>query len=391
MTTYGVTDDGFVIKPLDVIKDEIEEQQRADIAAALNQTATSVLGQLNGIFSAKAREVWELAEAVYNAFDPDAAEGSSLDNDVALCPGIIRLAATKSRVTATCNLDPGTYLAGTLIAHVVGDTTARFVSIEDATNGGGGAADIPVVMEAEETGEVVALSGTLTVIAEPVTGWNSVTNASDAEVGSPLETDAELRLRREEELRLAGSTHVDAIKADVLEVDGVISAVVFENVSDVVVDGMKPHSIRVVIWAGDPPGATDADVAQAIYDSKAAGIDTNGARSADIEDTMGYDHTIYYDRATEKAFEVRMTAVTDDPPTDWQDQIKAALLAYAAGLTIGDDVIYVKALGDAQEFDWLVDFTTFEIRLAGGSWGEVNLVIDNDEQATLDSSNITFL
>lgn len=392
--TYGVTDEGFVIKPLDVIEQEIKDKQLADINPALDQTATGPLGQLNGIFSAKVREVWELIEATYNAFNPDSATGASLDNDAALCPGIIRNAATKSTVTARCNLDNGTYAIGELIAHVTGDADARFVSIEGTTVTGG-PSNVDLVFEAEETGEVVALSGTLEEIAEPVTGWNSVTNLSDAAVGSPIENDATFRLRREATIRFSGSANVQAIRADVIEVDGVLSAFVVENTSDVIVGGLAPHSVKVTIWDGPSPTADDDEVATAIFLSKAAGIDTNGPYWVSVEDSMGRFHAIYFDRAEEKVLEIRMTAVTDDPPSNWQDAdgplITALTTFVAQDMDIGGDAIYNKLLGVAMDFDWMEDMTTFEIRWAGGSWGTSNKTVADDEIATLDSSDVTFV
>lgn len=393
MTTYGVTSTGFVIKPLDVIKAEIEEQQRADIHPALNQTATSVLGQLNGIFAAKVREVWELAESVYNAFNPDSAEAAALDNAVALCPGIIREAATKSTVTCECNLEDGTYLAGTLIANVQDNPDARFVSTEDITVITG-PDDFDVDFEAEETGAVVALAGTLNEIAEPVTGWNSVTNAADAEIGEPIETDTDLRLRRETNLRLGGSSHVDAIKADIDQVEGVLISRVLENPEDTTVGGLVPHSIRAIIWDGTGAHVADEDeLAEAIFESKAAGIDTNGAEVKTVTDTQGFDHEIKFDWADQIDIKARMTVVlTGDEPDNWQDWIKLILATYVQStLSMGDDVIHSKLAGLVTFLEWVEDVTLFEIGYLAGAFGTANLPIDTDEKSWLDSSDVTFV
>lgn len=394
MPTYGVTDEGFVIKPLEVIKSEIETKQLADINPALDVTATGPLGQLNGIFSAKIREVWELAESVYNAFDPDAASGSSLDNDAALCPGIIRNAATKSTVTARCNLEDGTYAVGTLVANVAGNAEARFVNTEGITVTTG-PANFFLAFEAEETGETVALTGTLTEISEPVTGWNGVTNLADASVGTEVETDAAFRLRREEQIRFSGAGTVEGVRADVIQVEGVLSAIVIENYRDVIWQDLVPHSIHVVIWDGTSPAADNEEVATAIFLSKAAGIDTNGAISESIVDSMDNPHAIYFDRAEEKVLEIQMTAVTDNPPSNWQDAdgplITALTTFIREGLNIGDDVKYNKVLGVAMDFEWMVDLTLFQIRWTGDGWGTSNLSVNASEIATLDSSDVSFV
>lgn len=391
--TYGVTSAGFVIKPLSVIKSEIEVQQRADIHPALNQTATSVLGQLNGIFSAKIREIWELNESVYNAFNPDSAEDAALDNDVALCPGIIRLAATKSTVTCTCNLDDGTYNAGTLIANVQDNPDARFVSTETII-AAGGPQDYPVEFEAEETGVVVALATTLNEIAEPVTGWNSVTNAADAELGTPIETNTALRLRRETNLRLGGSAHVDAIRADIAQVENVISASVLENPEDVIVSGMVPHSVRAIVWDGIGAHTADEDeIATAIFLSKSAGIDTNGAITKTVTDTQEFDHEINFDWATQVDIKVQLEVnVTTDAPNNWQDILKLYLTTYVqTTLGMGDDVVVSKISGIAAVFEFVEDVIDTQIAKVAEGFGIVNIVIADDEKAWLDSTDITFV
>lgn len=391
---FGVTPEGFVIKPLENILQEIKDKQLGDIDPALDQTATGPLGQLNGIMSAKLRENWELNESVYNATNPDAANDASLDNAAALCPGIIRESATKSTVTARCNLEDGTYAVGDLIANVAGNAEARFVNTEEITvTTGPDNFDLP--FEAEDTGAVAAPTGTLSVISEPVTGWNSVTNLADAALGSPIESNADFRLRREQQIQFSGSGTVEGIRADILAVEEIISAVVIANDEDVAVGGLVPHSIHAIIWDGAAPAADDAEIAAAIFGSKASGIDTNGATSETVEDSMGNDHTILFDRAGEKVLEIQMTAVTDDPPSNWMDTdgpLISALIAFVNDdMNIGFDAIYFKLSGVAADFEWLIDFTLFEIRFSGDAFGVINLPVLGDERVTLDSGDVSFV
>ena len=94
---YGITSDGFVIKPLQVIKTELETEFRNTFGNDIDLDADSPFGQLVGNTAKKEAALWELAQAIYNAFSPDKAEDVSLDGAVALV-GITRLAATQSRV-----------------------------------------------------------------------------------------------------------------------------------------------------------------------------------------------------------------------------------------------------------------------------------------------------
>jgi len=332
MTTYGITDEGFVIKPLETIKEEVEDLEKAAWGDAIDVTATSILGQINGIISGKLSELWELAQAIFSSSDPDAANTTSLENVAALCPGITRSPATYSTVTATCNLDNGTYPAGSLIAHVDGDPTARFVNTAEVVRTGG-TGNESVTMQAETAGAVVALSGTLTEIAEPVSGWNSVTNSTDASVGNEVETDTELRLRRESVIALSGGSSVAGIRADVLAVDGIDICNVRENDTDVYVDDLPPHSFHVVCHT-DQDTFPEDDVVQAIFDSKPAGIRSYGSEYVKMYDA-GYPIYIYYDEMTE--VDIYFEVIIPNFSTEGSaaaNIVKAALIAAIAEYTI---------------------------------------------------------
>lgn len=79
MTTYGTTPVGFVRKPLADILADIEEKAAVVFGAGVIQTPESPLGQLNGLMASIITTAWEIAEATYQSYDPDQAEGSRLE------------------------------------------------------------------------------------------------------------------------------------------------------------------------------------------------------------------------------------------------------------------------------------------------------------------------
>jgi uncharacterized phage protein gp47/JayE len=90
----------------------------------------------------------------------------------------------------------------------------------------------PIPFLAQQYGPVPAPVGTLTDILTPVAGWSSLTNFQAGITGRFAETDAELRLRRQNSLRVLGAATVEAIRARLIqEVPGVTSVLVFENVT----------------------------------------------------------------------------------------------------------------------------------------------------------------
>ena len=77
--TYGVTPQGFARKALPDLLAEIEAKARDVFGPTVIQTPESPLGQLNGLFADLSARLWEIAEDVYQSYDPDQAEGARLD------------------------------------------------------------------------------------------------------------------------------------------------------------------------------------------------------------------------------------------------------------------------------------------------------------------------
>lgn len=379
----GLSATGFDIETLQQILDDIESYQRTNINAQLNQTATSVVGQLNGIFGAKLRELWELAEAVYAAFYPDSATGVALDNVCSLT-GVIRLPALKASGTVTINTDAAfSANAGDLVCYPTSNPDWLFENT--AAFGPVGPGNTNVNFEAQISGDKFVAASSTWEISATVAGWNTVgPNAADIDNGRDVETDAELRIRRSAELDAQGKATLESIRSDLLQVDAVTDVTVLENVADVVVDGMEPHSVRAIVLGG-----TETGVAEGLFETKAAGIETNGAVSKTVADTQGINHTIKFDRPTEKdiEMEITLTAIEDDYGGD--AAIKTALVALGSTLQIGNDVIASKFRSEAFEVSGVIDVTYLQLNVAAGPTGTTNLIMDTDELAAFDSADIT--
>lgn len=347
----GLTSEGFDPKSLEDIQDDINAEQLANIAANLNQSSASLLGQINGIMSNQLRKVWEALAACYSSFDPDSAGGAALDNLAALT-GTTRLQASAAVVGLPANVDPGTYLAGTLVINPTGDPNATLVNTEDVVNATGGATDVDAIFTAEAVGLTEYTAASVFEITSPVTGWNSVGSVTAVTNGRDEETDEELRARREDEVQAQGSTTVDAIRADVLQsVDGVISCTVVENDTDVTVDGIPPHSFETVVYGPDPAAASDDQaVADQVFLSKAAGIQAHGSTTKQVEDSQGTDHNIGLTRPSDLAVYAEITNLVTDSDYATDSNLKSEIVAAAsAALGPGDDVYAADVICWAKE------------------------------------------
>ena len=296
MTVYGLTDEGFVAKTLQDIEASFVEQQRANIDPAIDTSQFGLIGQLNGIMASDLAELWELGEALYDAMDPDQASGDAQDQLYSLTNSL-REPATPSRVVCTVVLAPGITIAPlTAVASVAGNARARFTNTTAMANPGVVEAAFEVPFQALETGPIAANAGTLTQRDTLITGWVSVTNALDAELGTDIESDAAYRARRQDELAAQGGGTVADIRADLLQLPTVIAVSVLENVTDTVdAEGLPGHSFEAVVRS-QIGAADDAAIALSIWSNKPAGIEAHGAIDVVITDSEGVAHTIGFSR-----------------------------------------------------------------------------------------------
>lgn len=392
--TVGVSSAGLTIKTLEEIKAEIEADQIAAISPELDQSNDQPLGQMNAIVAKKAAELWELGQTGYNAFNPAAAEGFLLD---ALCllSGTIRQQATKSQVVLACNLDVGTtLLAGVHQANVLNQAGNKWEVVADFTAPSTGVHN--VAFQSIATGPVTANAGTITVITTAVAGWNSVTNSLAASPGRARESDPALRLRRQQELSAPGAGTVDAIRADVARVAGVLQCAVFENTTDLTnIDGLPPHSFEVVIWDGVGLDADNQVVAQTIWNDKPAGIYTHGAITVSVYDSGGTVRAVRFSRATQRSLELSANIqVLPGWNAGQVAEVQAALIAKVGTLKMGQDVIVeqLKAVILAANYAW--DVTSFTIGNTGGTLFSSNVSVASREQPLLNGPvtlNITQL
>jgi uncharacterized phage protein gp47/JayE len=105
----GLTKDGFERKRLPQIIEEIENALKAQFGSDIDLRSESVFGQIVGVLSLPISELWEEAENVYLSFDPDYAEGVSLDSLAALT-GVTRIEATATVVQANLFGNIGTVI-----------------------------------------------------------------------------------------------------------------------------------------------------------------------------------------------------------------------------------------------------------------------------------------
>jgi hypothetical protein len=387
---FGVTATGFNRPTLQEILERIEARQLATIDPELDVSTESVIGQLNGIVAREYSLLWEQAEAIYHSNDPDRAEDAAL---VALAKltGTEKRAASYSEVDMTIGADLGTVLeAGTHFVEHSSNANIRFTPLEDFTAPSTGS-HLNVRFRAETTGPIEAGFGTLTVIATPVTGWNSATNPDDATPGRNVDDDTTLRTRREQQIASAGSSTLDAIVADLLDIAEIDSVLPFENVTDYIdANGLPPHSFEMVIWDGDPPEADDNEIAQVIFDNKAAGIRSFGTSSGTAVDANGDNQTVEFTRATARDVWVEFD-LTTGPDFEAADFEAAFVLAADSLFGVGDDILATRLIAIAWNQENVTNVVSVKLGFAASPTLSADLEIDIREIGRFDTGRVTLI
>lgn len=379
--TYGLTSTGLAIPTVEDLLSDLIQQQRNDIAADLDEGAEEILGQLNGVVALKLREAWEALAAVHESFDPRRASGASLVARCALT-GVEPEAATYGTVDLTLTIAAHrTVPAGSSVS-APGKPDVLWTTLADAVNATGSPASVTVTAQCATAGRIVAPAGTLTVIATPTTGWTAVTNAADAAEGREVETDAELRARRDRELQGGALTPDDAVRLAVANVVNVRRVLVVPSNGDSPVGLQPPHSVEVVVQGG-----TDAAIAAAIWSSVALGIATYGTTTTTTVDAGGVTRTVRYTRPTVATVYVGILVLRGSTYAG-DTAVKNALLAVGDALLMGSTVqiadLVVAAMAVAG-----VRNARVTLSWSAGTGTAADLVPGAREIPTLDTSRIS--
>jgi uncharacterized phage protein gp47/JayE len=290
---------------------------------------------------------------------------------------------TSSGKTYVC-IDPG------VSASSGGPTTEDAVIADGSVDwrfmgAGTGAADVDA--QALETGLIAAVSGAITEIETPVSGWEGVINLLDAKVGRNEEKDEQLRVRRVLELAASGGTTREAVRAVLLKLEGVTAVNVFVNDSDVTnVDGMPPKSIEALVQGGADQDLWNALVASCVT----AGIKAHGNTPGTAIDSQGTPIPVAFSRPTELPIYVVINLVKDPTkyPLDGNAAVTAAIVAFGNAGPTGRNAVASAISAQAFRVDGVLDVTSIFIGTAPAPSSSATIPISPRQLATYDTSRV---
>ena len=347
--TFGPS--GLQIQTATEIQADLSTYLQAQFGASLQTTnGNTVVGQLVSALAQLLATYQEGIDAAYQANTLDGADGVNLDRLVEAL-GLTRNVSTSTIVPVTfANAKAAgvTIPQGALIT--LGATGDQFAVVSSVV--------VPAL--GNIAGELIAIVAGPTAVAAAQTTWQITTPFTDSNFitltntagtpGTDQESDAALRTRVLFSAHLPGNSTVEALRANLADLDGIETARVYENTSLVtgitspVSIPLLPGKAFVAVLAG-PTAALPATVAPIIFDHKPAGIATYGSTSTTVTDADGFLVPISYEQATgiECYVEVTLAGVS----SGLYDAIRAAIIAYignggaASGLGIGGTIVKV--------------------------------------------------
>ncbi|MCO4870192.1 baseplate J/gp47 family protein [Escherichia coli] len=342
-------------------------------------------GQMVALVALAVHDANNTAIEIYNSFSPTTAQAAALSSNVKI-NGITRKVATNS--TADLLL---TGTAGTTITNGSARDKNGIIWNFPASVAIGVDGTVLVTATCANSGSVAAMAGTITTINTPTRGWVSVTNPAAATVGTPAETDAELRIRQSQSVALPSITPFEALDGAVSNVTGVTRHKLYEN--DTGSDdgnGLPPHSVAVIVDGGDV-----TDIAQAIRGNKGQGTATHGTTSVTVPDKYGNPHVIKFSRSSDVPVYARIKLkVFTGYTSQIGQQIQQAISDYINSLMIGDSVLLsriyspanlgVVSGGNARYYD----IQELTIGKSPGALSSSNIDIRYNESASCTPENI---
>ena len=334
---FGITTSGFVLKTYDDILEEANTKAKELFGSDVDLSEFGAVGLFNQLMSKSLGDTWEDFDDIYHSAFPDTAEGVSLDRVLAI-GGLTRRPATKALVNMS--------ISGTSVEVPLGFLmqTPQGIQFETIATGTAVTTGVDITARAIIAGTSgVVAANTITEIVNSVSGITDVNNELPSSGGLAIEEDYEFR-QRYEDRSIAGGSSIPAILNSLYSLENVITARVYENDTDSVDgDGLAAHSIYCVVGGS----ALDAEIAEAIFNSKAAGIATNGTESAYVTDENGDTHLIRWDVPTDKYINVIVNITSN---SDWvstnETAVKTATVKAIGGVdTVGEVVTEYEGLG----------------------------------------------
>lgn len=334
---------GLQVKNLNTLIAELTAKLQSIYGSDINVDPNSPDGQMIALYSQGGVDLRELLANVNAGFDPDQAEGITLDQRVALV-AIQRGAGTFTTVDVDVDVAFALNLVG--LDDQAAETQPSIPNLytikDNAGNqwflldsqSPGAAGTYTYTFRAANIGQVLVTANTITTPVTIVSGVLTVNNPSGAiELGENEEPDVSLRARFHTATTITSTGFADSLEALLRNLNAVASAFVYEN-DNAFTDGFGTlaNTIWCIVDGGNPP-----DIAAAIFAKKGAGAGMRGAQTFAITRLDGQIFTAKWDVPNNVPLYIKFSV--NKPGTGVDRTGMKTLIADGLFWGVGDDAV----------------------------------------------------
>ncbi len=300
--TEGLGENGLSLKDYNTLLAELQNALNsiyANDGDFINFNSETPDGQLTNIITQIGSDIRELAQEIYNSFDPDKCSGVVQDSRYALNyitrnGGTFTIQNIDVIVNQTVTLQglDGNYNDVNATSYTVSDNAGNLWYLIDTTTIQPGTSSLP--FRAKNMGLVQPTIGTITTQVTTVLGVTSVINSvAPTSLGTEQETDAQFRVRRSRSTERKGQNNIDSMLSQILDLEGVSDAVTWVNTGqETDMTGTLPGQVWIIV-----EGGANSDIAETIY-ANSCGHLTRGAVNVKVPAISGQVFDVNFDRAT---------------------------------------------------------------------------------------------
>ena len=291
---------GLELKDYNTILDEIQTGMNniyAPDGDTINFDSETPDGQLTNIYAQAMSDLRDTITEVYNSFDPAKCTGVIQDSRYALnyiarhgaTFTIQNIDVTVNRTVTLNGLDEN-YANPEAASYTVSDDAGNLWYLIDTTTLTAGTTSLP--FRSKDYGSYQSTIGTIVNQVTIVLGVTSVINSVAATtLGELQETDTEFRLRRERSTELRGLNNTDSMLSQLLEVEGVVDADVWDNYKNSEDEtGTEANTVWVIV-----DGGANTEIADVIY-ANAGNANFRGTVSVPVTAVSGQIFPVKFDR-----------------------------------------------------------------------------------------------
>ena len=343
-------------------------------------------GQQLGIQANIISDFQDLALYIYNSMDPDLADGANFDKLLKLLART-RLPSSRSTVDIEMVLNKTVSIPA---SYTIKDLNNQNWIIGTAQTLDAGTH--LVSFYSEDWGNITAEPNTINEQVTILTEVVSINNPESAISGRDEESIVQVRERRNKILEINASSTIGSIIGKILDLNGVIDAVPYENMTKVYdpVRDIQPNSYWIVVKGGDI-----AQISEIIAKDKTGGTGLKGqVETVYIEKFVRKDgsvrelyHDVKFDRPTEVSihikFKVSRKLSTQSIDIEHiKDTLANKEFYIAQNITVTE--LYSTIYSAATNYI----ATDLEVSKDGVVWDSVFLQAGYDEEFIIEKSNI---